>query len=210
MGWFNMILACAIFYAFLLELDAQACGINEEPANCFPCDRNCNNVTRICPRLCTLNRTFCHCKQGFVRGPNNACILQSQCNQTCGLNEKEVICQPCDGTCNNTNPICNTPICFGNQTFCACKQGYVRDATRNCIPTSQCNRTCDTVKCSQGKVCKLIRPFCPVLVKPCLPFPTCVPENNTTVKPCNILCIDGDKCINGRCVPVLGPGQIIP
>uniref|UniRef100_A0A914E9J3 TIL domain-containing protein n=1 Tax=Acrobeloides nanus TaxID=290746 RepID=A0A914E9J3_9BILA len=205
---FNLLLVCVIFYVSFLEIDVLACGSDEEPTDCAPCDQHCDNVTRACPMFCMVNSTLCRCKTGFVRDSNNACILPSQCNQTCGINETPVTCPPCDGTCNNTKPICFGPICFGNQTFCACKSGYVRDSNRNCMPISQCNRTCDSIKCSPGQVCKMLFPPCPFNPNnpiPCQPIPTCLPGNSTIVKPCNMLCVRGDVCINGRCVPTPGP-----
>jgi len=66
----------------------------------------------------------------------------------CNQGEVARSCQPCDGTCNNTHPLC--PLYCLQGMHCHCITGYVRDTNGNCIPQQQCNQSINQT-CSQNE-----------------------------------------------------------
>ncbi|KAG8177858.1 hypothetical protein JTE90_027123 [Oedothorax gibbosus] len=118
------------------------CGVNEEYLECgSPCPLTCTNLTRSsnCPKVCVQG---CVCKPGYVRGPNGACLLPSQCPAVCSENEEFLDCgSACPSTCENFGKVslnCSLPCRKG----CFCKPGYVRGPGGKCLLPQQCPIVC--------------------------------------------------------------------
>ncbi|EPB75933.1 trypsin Inhibitor like cysteine rich domain protein, partial [Ancylostoma ceylanicum] len=80
---------------------------------------------------------------------------------------------------------------------CQCKQGYIRDANKKCIPVEQCPKvtpeeTCATKKCPPGTVCEQETIFC--IRAPCpQPKPQCV-KKEPALTCANVRCQAGTVC----------------
>ncbi|KAE9550789.1 hypothetical protein FO519_006004, partial [Halicephalobus sp. NKZ332] len=201
----------------------STCGNNEELRSCPGCEPTCNNSNPICPMICRLGQE-CQCKQGFVRNDANECVLQSACpgtppttpgsgNPVCPLNEQWTTCGGCEGSCEDTSPIC-TAVCRPAGCYCK-KPDYVRGPEGNCIHKDLCNNTtnnqkrddgltnpCAATLCPSGTVCQLKQVQC--IRAPCPPQPTCVPIDKPVADPPvirNPFC-EVARCANGPCLPV--------
>ncbi|EYB92112.1 hypothetical protein Y032_0198g1640 [Ancylostoma ceylanicum] len=172
------------------ETSQQQCKANEQFTDCgSACEPSCKNPK---PEVCTLQCVVgCQCKPGFFRNDQNACVAKCPGGGagTCGLNEERKQCgTACEPTCANPNPGC-TKQCIID--VCQCKQGYIRDANKKCIPVEQCPKDriipCSEMNCPKGTVCELGRVICP-FVPPCFTRQTkCVPltpEETCATKKC--------------------------
>ncbi|CAJ0588322.1 unnamed protein product [Cylicocyclus nassatus] len=139
------------------------CAANEVYTTCgTACEPSCR-VPR--PEICTLQCVIgCQCRSGLYRNDQNACVPLSSCpgnggnggnggQNQCQVNEVFLECgTQCEPTCTDRNPVCNR-VCAID--VCQCRQGYVRDANRRCIPVASCPavsaNTLQTAQPPQGR-----------------------------------------------------------
>ncbi|XGW04384.1 hypothetical protein V3C99_015503 [Haemonchus contortus] len=137
----------------------RQCSANETFNSCGNlCEGKCENVGRgpvPCPRICAPGA--CACKEGYYRNANGRCVDANSCPATCGRNEVLNGCGAlCEGKCENVNkgPIPCPLICL--PPACACRDGFYRDASNNCVAASQCPSQCSSNETfnSCGNLCE--------------------------------------------------------
>uniref|UniRef100_A0A915JTZ5 TIL domain-containing protein n=1 Tax=Romanomermis culicivorax TaxID=13658 RepID=A0A915JTZ5_ROMCU len=122
----------------------KRCGPNEYLSRCGnKCEPSCDRLNPVCSSRC--QPPACHCKQGLVRGPRDACIPHTFCPEVfrCGRHEElnpcgnhcELKCRHViDGSQPSCRKVCGSPAC-------QCKEGYARHFDNvACIREEDCFR----------------------------------------------------------------------
>ncbi|GFT45325.1 zonadhesin [Nephila pilipes] len=159
------------------------CGKNEEFKRCgTPCPITCANLTSAhsasSSKECV---TGCFCKPGYVRGPNNSCILPKDCPAVCGEHEEFKECgTACPTSCANliTPNVCRKQCVRG----CFCVPGYIRGPDGKCILPQFC-----PLVCKENEEFKQCGSACPI---------TCATVANPPA-PCPLPCTRGCCCKPG-------------
>ncbi|XP_055930162.1 zonadhesin-like [Argiope bruennichi] len=177
----------------------EKCPVNQQYYICIPtCKTTCENYNDSRVRCGADCRSGCFCKLGLVRRGDGACILPSECPQTCGMNEEYSVCGPaCPETCKNFGKsIMCTHQCVKG---CFCKRGFIRGPQGTCIQPQLC-----PVECGENEEYLQCGPACPL---------SCETQVRTSV--CSHDCVRGcfckpgfvrdpaGKCINPAFCPVV-------
>ena len=146
-----------IEFCFFFHLEPICDEPNEVKSSCdsrsFPCLQPCG------PGRCKVAcRKGCSCMDGFVRDRQTSqCVSKSTCFKCDPNTEVYSSCgSPCPPVCNR-EPIFCRARCFER---CVCKDGYIRNRARKCIPKEQCcpkgqEYRCEFIDCPPGKMCIL-------------------------------------------------------
>lgn len=192
------------------------CRSNERLLTCGGCQKTCVDPVPRCEGIC---RIGCYCEEGEVRNATGHCIKLADCptivyktnpdGVECPLNEEYRLCESCNKTCDNPNPICPAQCSKG----CFCKEGLVRDKDGKCVKYDQCSKftqtesnnitVIDKRNCPPHQVFKL----CENCEKTCSnPNPKCPAQ---CTKGC--FCDDGFyKAPNGNCVKLQDCPKVTP
>jgi Trypsin Inhibitor like cysteine rich domain len=115
------------------------CPANEQYDECYnPCPPTCDKPDQPpCPTFAC--SPGCSCQSGFIRNAAGTCIPLNQCPKRCSANEVAVRCaNPCQPTCKLPyRQPCPTFACIPG---CACKTGYLRNSSGQCILRRRCPR----------------------------------------------------------------------
>ncbi|KFD56007.1 hypothetical protein M514_03131, partial [Trichuris suis] len=155
-----------IFLAVLLMalgLCETQCGPNEQYTSCgSACPLTCEDIKHPRPKICTMQCiSGCFCKRGYALNDSKRCLQYGRlfalpgqlkdelkaaansksrlCETQCGPNEQYTSCgSACPLTCEDIKhptPKACTMQCVPG---CFCKEGYALDASKRCVPQSQC------------------------------------------------------------------------
>nr|XP_049703173.1 zonadhesin isoform X6 [Helicoverpa armigera] len=150
----------------------EKCDEEEGPKTCPPNEDLVDCANALCRALnCRERGTLppcpsvpkcvkgCVCKYGYLRNENGVCVPTEQCPvPTCQPNEEFSTC---------TQAICRAEYCSEkNESIpcpgipegsclegCVCKEGFLRDQNRNCVPVELCDDQCGNnqeVRCVQS------------------------------------------------------------
>ncbi|XP_047020461.1 zonadhesin-like isoform X3 [Helicoverpa zea] len=145
------------------EEGPKTCPPNEDLVDCANAlcrSLNCDErgIIPPCPSVSKCIKD-CVCKYGYLRDENGICVPTEQCPiPTCQPNEEFSTC---------TQAICRAEFCSEkNQSIpcpsipegsclegCVCKEGFLRDQNRNCVPVELCDDQCGNnqeVRCVQS------------------------------------------------------------
>ncbi|XP_063890544.1 zonadhesin isoform X2 [Helicoverpa armigera] len=150
----------------------EKCDEDEGPKTCPPNEDLVDCANALCRALnCRERGTLppcpsvpkcikgCVCKYGYLRDENGTCVPTEQCPvPTCQPNEEFSTC---------TQAICRAEYCSEKNLSipcpgipegsclegCVCKEGFLRDQNRNCVPIELCDDQCGNnqeVRCVQS------------------------------------------------------------
>ncbi|KAM3957954.1 zonadhesin [Aphomia sociella] len=128
--------------------DDVECPLNEEYKLCESCNKTCDNPNPICPAQCAKG---CFCQDGLVRDKDGTCVKYERCSKftqiecmyyfaplphqiNCGPHQVFKICENCEKTCSNPNPICPAQCTKG----CFCDDGFYKSPNGNCVKLEDC------------------------------------------------------------------------
>ncbi|XP_077285527.1 zonadhesin-like [Arctopsyche grandis] len=167
---------------------------NEESTDCpAPCDETCESKPAADCQLQPCFKKGCRCKKGYVRNGSGACILKEKCPSCSNPNEVYRSCgTACEPTCDNKTPMCTFQCVSG----CFCKDGYIRNNKKQCIPIDTCPKPC-TGQNEEFKECGTCDPSCANLTPACLFQKKCIQGcfcKSGFARDYNQKCVDVKSC----------------